>query len=292
MNVPEITRRNLLAVTMGAGALAVAGSVVAGAEAATAAPAKTVPATSGPLRTQTATVYLVRHGQTWLNLEGLAQGWSDAPLTTTWAPTAQTIGTNFAARGTRFTAAYSADMVRHFSTATGILQGARSPLQVTRDERLREVPFGGFEGATNNTMWDSAAVQLGFTGTIGSGAAFGAALAAGTTIFQLVDALPAANAALNGGAYVAGTVTETWQAVAARMLASLNSIVANATHGPNATILVVSSGLSISSLLNYWGQASRLPAAGLGNGAVNKLTYTKGVWNVVSVGDTSYTIAS
>ncbi|MGN6197808.1 histidine phosphatase family protein [Humibacter sp.] len=269
----ELTRRKLLAATLATGALAAGGSVLAGTEAAAATPPT---AQGASTRNQTATVYVVRHGQTWLNREGLAQGWSDSPLTVSWAPTAQTIGKNLAARDGRLTAAYSADMVRHFQTATGILQGARSSLTVTRDERLREVAFGGFEGSPGTTMWDAAAGALGHS-------SMGAALAAGVSIFQLVDAIPSVNP------YPADTVAEKSAPVAARMLAALEDIVSSAAHGPNAKILVVSSGLSISCLLSFWGQADRLPPTGLGNGAVNQLTYSRGSWTVDTVNDLSYT---
>ncbi|MBA8992019.1 putative phosphoglycerate mutase [Curtobacterium pusillum] len=267
----DLTRRTVLTT----GALAVGTSVLAAAEPAAANP------TSGAGRgrvpdTRTTTVYLVRHGQTWLNKAGLAQGWSDAPLTTTWAPTAQTIGRNIAQRHGRLTAAYSADMVRHFQTASGILQGARSSLQVTRDERLREVAFGGFEGSAGTTMWDAAAALLGYSG-------MAAALAAGRSVFDLVDAIPNANP------YPADTVAEKSATVAARMLAALEDVVSHVSNVASPAILVVSSGLSISCLFDAWGQASRLPAAGIGNGAVNQLTHSRGRWTVDSVNDLSYT---
>jgi broad specificity phosphatase PhoE len=275
MTVSEITRRTMLAGSLGAGALAVGGSVLAASGAAAATPVQQNGFGNGPGHGPAVTVFLTRHGQTWLNLTGAAQGWSDTPLTTTWAPTAQTVGKNLVARNGRLTAAYSADMVRHFQTATGILQGARSPLQITRDSRLREVAFGGFEGGPGATMWNAAAGQLGY-------ATMAAALAAGKTIFQLVDAIPAVNP------YPADTVAEQSAPVAARMLAALNDIASAAVHTPNAKVLVLSSGLSISCLMNYWGQAAKLPAAGLGNGAVSQLTYQGGNWTVNSVGDLSY----
>lgn len=257
--MPELTRRALLAGGLSAGALATT--------------AGRPPGRRGP-HAATATVFLVRHGQTWLNPEGLAQGWSDTPLTATWATTAQTIGKNLAARDGSPTAAYSADMVRQYETATGILQGARARLPVTRDPRLREAAFGGFEATPGLTMWDAAAGHLGYAG-------MAAALQAGKTALDLLDAVPAINP------YPDQTVAETTAAVAARMQSALDGIAADA-RGPAPRILVVSSGLSISALLASWGLAAKLPPSGLGNGAVNRLEHTAGTWTVKSVNDMSY----
>ncbi|MEQ6898696.1 histidine phosphatase family protein [Microbacterium sp. KR10-403] len=271
--MPELTRRTMLTGGLSSGALAV-GALLVGSDPALAAIGSSAGRKSGP-HTTTAMVYLLRHGETWLNVVGAAQGWSDAPLTKTWAPTANLIGKNLAQSEGRFTAAFSGDMGRHYETATRVLAGARSSLRVTRDERLREVAFGGFDGGDGAVMWTAAANKLGY-------ASQSAALKAGATILDLVDAA----AALNPDPEE--TVAETSAEVADRMEEGLNDIVQKSARSANAKILVVSSGLSIAALFTKWGIDDQIPAGGLKNGSVSKLQWDRGSWSALSVGDVSF----
>ena len=49
-----------------------------------------------------ADLYLVRHGQTELNVQSILQGWHDSPLTARGREQALTARTAFAARGVAF----------------------------------------------------------------------------------------------------------------------------------------------------------------------------------------------
>ncbi|WP_331715913.1 phosphoglycerate mutase family protein [Tessaracoccus coleopterorum] len=80
-----------------------------------------MPANAAPRPNRTVTVYLVRHGQTWMNYTGRVQGWSDSPLTEQGITVAAQVGRNLAAEIGGFDAAYCADTVRHYQTATGML---------------------------------------------------------------------------------------------------------------------------------------------------------------------------
>jgi probable phosphoglycerate mutase len=252
----EMSRRTAL---MSIGGAALAGTLAIGTAAS--ASAATVP-TAQPNRT--VTVYLARHGQTWLNRTGRIQGWSDSPLTDAGVKIAATVGRNLAAEVGGFDAAYSADMIRHFQTATGMLAGAGSSLVPTRLAGLREVSYGGWEGETQNRAYP---VLLG--------------AAKSMALTDIIDAFGATNPDKS-------LPTETWAGVAARMNDALTAAATDRTmpmkHG--GSILAVSSGMSISCLLESLG--ATIPAEGLANGAVNKLTYAQGAWTVVSVNDTSY----
>ena len=71
-------------------------------------------------------------------------------------------GKGFAARHIRFSAAYSADMVRQFETASLILHAMHSRLTPIRSQKLREMAFGKFEAGPNATMWNAAAQADGY----------------------------------------------------------------------------------------------------------------------------------
>lgn len=261
----ELTRRGALA-TIGLGAVAAAGAL------ATPAQAATVPAARGNSHNNTLTVYLARHGRTWLNTVDRVQGWSDSPLTADGMDIAGRVGKNLAAEIGTIHAAYCADMVRHFQTAQLMLKGARSRLEPRRDQRLREVAFGAFEGAKNEEMWNDAVLpKVGF-------ASIPDALAAGYTMTELVDVIPTVNPDPS-------LLAETSAVVAARMRAALNAIAASVPPRANANALVVSSGLSITCLLAALGTPVNVPIA---NGAIAVLTVRKGVWTVLRYNDTHY----
>ncbi|MFB7894548.1 histidine phosphatase family protein [Microbacterium sp. NPDC056044] len=248
--------------------LAIAAVVVLGATALggwTTAPAK--PPTSN--RDPVVQVYLTRHGETILNALHLVQGWSDSPLTAAGRATATTVGTNLGAEVGQLDAAYSADMVRHYETATRMLQGMGSKLSATRVEGLRELNFGGWEGAKQTAM---GAAAFGFLAQQGIPE---------PTLGQMTDAIKATNP-------VATLPAENCDEVSDRMRGSLNAIAKDAAKHRDDNILVVSSGLSISCLLVDLGAADRVPETGIANGAVNLLTYKAGAWTVQSVNDTHY----
>ncbi len=249
--------------------LAIATAAVLGA---TALGGWTVPVSATPPtsnRDAVVQVYLVRHGETMLNALHLVQGWSDSPLTEAGRSTATTVGVNLRKAVGSFDVAYSADMVRHYETATLLLKGMSSKLAVTRDAGLRELNFGGYEGAKQSSMY---------------GPVFGYLAQHGIqdpTLGQMTEAIKATDP-------VPALPAEDCSDVSARMEASLDAIAKNAAKHRDDKVLVVSSGLSISCMLADLGAEDRLPDGGIPNGAVSLLEYRAGVWAVKTVADTQY----
>lgn len=215
-------------------------------------------------------VYLTRHGETILNKLGRVQGWSDSPLTDKGVAVATKVGTNLGAEVGKFDAAYSADMVRHYETATLMLKGMGSKLSVTRDERLREINFGTFEGGDGAKMYGAIMQKLGITNP------------ADIANYSLDDLM----GAMKSVASTPGLPAEDCTDVGARMKTSLDEIAADAAKHRERNVLVASSGISISCLLEDLG--TEAPEGGIANGAVNLLQYKAGAWTVKSVNDTHY----
>lgn len=92
------------------------------------------------------TVYLVRHGQTYLNLYHRMQGWSDAPLTKLGKQNAADAGVALA--NLHFDYLFSSDLKRAVDTANIILQHHPQTQikEPTTDPAFREEFFGFFEG--------------------------------------------------------------------------------------------------------------------------------------------------
>lgn len=96
-----------------------------------------------------ADLYLVRHGQTELNVQSILQGWHDSPLTARGREQALTARTAFAARGVAFDHVYSSPLGRARHTAELIVGEGRS-IELVDD--LREWHFGSLEGTSNREM--------------------------------------------------------------------------------------------------------------------------------------------
>ena len=96
-----------------------------------------------------ADLYLVRHGQTELNVQNILQGWQDSPLTERGREQALATRTAFEARGISFDHAYSSPLGRARRTAELIIGEDRSIALV---DNLREWHLGSLEGTSNRKM--------------------------------------------------------------------------------------------------------------------------------------------
>ncbi|WP_104090197.1 histidine phosphatase family protein [Arthrobacter sp. GMC3] len=220
----------------------------------------------------TVSVYLTRHGETLLNALKRAQGWSDSPLTEGGRKIASAVGAGLARDIGTVDAVYSADMLRHYETASLIVKGMGQDLAVQRDERLRELAFGGFEGGDGQAMWGAGMRHLKVASIEEAFERF--------TLPELTDAIAAANPNPElpaEGCTLAGP----------RMRESLDAMANAAIKDGKSRVLAVSSALSIACLLDSLGAV--LPAGGISNGAVSVLNFKNGAWTVGKVNDTSYT---
>ena len=96
-----------------------------------------------------ADLYLVRHGQTELNVQNILQGWHDSPLTARGREQALATRAAFAARGVAFDHVYSSPLGRARRTAELIVGAGRSIALV---DDLREWHLGSLEGTSNRKM--------------------------------------------------------------------------------------------------------------------------------------------
>ncbi|HAT55245.1 MAG TPA: histidine phosphatase family protein [Lactobacillus sp.] len=97
-------------------------------------------------------VYMVRHGQTYLNQYHRIQGWADAPLTEKGQNDGKHAGELLA--HVKFDAAYSSDLARTKTTGRLILSANPSELTETIPSiDFREEFFGFWEGYDDMLMW-------------------------------------------------------------------------------------------------------------------------------------------
>lgn len=110
-------------------------------------------------------LYLVRHGETYLNKYARMQGWSNAPLTDKGISDGYAAGERLS--NIRFDAAYSSDLQRAINTAEYILsRNAQSGdlKEPTQMSQFREEFFGFYEGLPSAQSAEQIANALGLEG--------------------------------------------------------------------------------------------------------------------------------
>ncbi|GAW64504.1 histidine phosphatase family protein [Ligilactobacillus acidipiscis] len=99
-------------------------------------------------------VYLVRHGQTYLNLYNRMQGWCDSPLTQKGVADAHLAGKRLANK--HFDYAFHSDTMRTKRTCEYLLaenQATDASLKPKELRNFREQSFGYFEGSDASQAW-------------------------------------------------------------------------------------------------------------------------------------------
>lgn len=96
------------------------------------------------------TVFLVRHAETYGNIEGRFCGHSETELTPRGIEQARALGARL--KGQQFDAAYSSDLSRAHRTAVHALEHHIEPLVPTLDQGLREMHYGDWETLTGKEI--------------------------------------------------------------------------------------------------------------------------------------------
>ncbi len=87
-------------------------------------------------------LYLIRHGETELNAKGVYYGWTDCGLSENGVMQAEDLADIL--QNVTFDAVISSSLIRSVVTAA-IVSGA-TPDEIVKDDRLRELNFGDWEG--------------------------------------------------------------------------------------------------------------------------------------------------
>ena len=212
-------------------------------------------------------IYIVRHGETLFNIQNIAQGWTDSPLTEKGIIQAKCTG--YGLRDIYFSKAYSGDLSRQEDTAKIILEQSKhsSMLQVNTDKRFRETNFGKYDGKPASIMiqplFEYAHVQVGDY----------ASLWDKVSDYQFSKCVEDSS-----------ETVEKMDNVAKRMYEGLKDICDSSLDGDN--VLLVSSGCSINDLLEYLSPSKtrKLPD----NCAVSVVQFSDENYQLIKFNDLSY----
>lgn len=89
-------------------------------------------------------IYIIRHGETNLNVKGVMQGWLEEPLNENGRELARLTGQGM--KGIHFDRCISSPLTRAVETVKIVLQESGNPIPVETDDRIREIHFGEAEG--------------------------------------------------------------------------------------------------------------------------------------------------
>ena len=105
-------------------------------------------------------LYIVRHGETKWNSLGLLQGNTDIELDEKGRELAGQLGTEL--DYTHFDCIYSSPLIRAYETAC-LIRGHRN-IPIIRDDRIREISFGTYEGKNAKELFEMSDIAGGLVG--------------------------------------------------------------------------------------------------------------------------------
>lgn len=222
------------------------------------------------------TIYLVRHGKTWFNTTGQVQGFADTPLTDVGIDQAKLVGGSLA--DVKFSGAYSSDLGRQRSTAQLILaENNKKTPTLTENNGFREKNFGGFEGQTNEIMWNTIMTPHGLAYK-DDWSDYPALVEALGGEAGVVDAIAAADET--------GTA-ENFATVQKRGLAGMKKVIKQTEKKGGGNVLIVSSGGMIPILLEEI-VPGQYQGEDIGNCSITTLSYQAGKYTLEKLADTSH----
>lgn len=196
-------------------------------------------------------IYLVRHGQTYLNKYDRIQGIANAPLTVKGVADAVDAGKRL--NSIKFDHAYSSDMPRAFDTGKYVLQQNPSTLEEPiKDKAFREENFGYFEGNDSEAAWH----QIGGPQGLSSYAKMIDKLGMGGTADLIAKCDPYGDAENN-------------EDLKARFIPGLRKAIEKANDGEN--ILIAAHGTIIRWAVDQFADDSIDVSEPIQNGSVSKL---------------------
>ncbi len=216
-------------------------------------------------------MYFIRHGKTIFNTTNRVQGWADSPLTPEGEKVVEDLGRGL--KDILFVSAYTGDAGRHRETAGIVLNlnnNKNTPLYETKD--LREWYFGSFEGDLNQIMFSAMLKSVGVKNGDNS-----TQILKDLSIPQMANGIALADPKKEA---------EDWQTIETRIKRALETITKEVLAKGGGNILIVTSGLTISSILYIIDPSQK--RLGVDNASVSEVIFKDGKYTVESFGDMKF----
>lgn len=242
-----------------------------------------------PVKSEEVVIYLTRHGKTMLNTTDRSQGWIDAPLTPAGVEVAEALGRGLKAEKVKFDEVVTSDSGRAIETGELVLlnNGQKDMIdKMQKDKRLREFNFGTFEGMPNEEMQKVVLERQGVSIEAWTAETEKTGFAVAIKDFANTMAEMDKENVEEGVNWPA----EDYETIVKRSTAAIDDIVKNAQKNGHKNVLVVSHGMTITTIIASLDKeaATLLPPSGPKNASVTKITYKDGKYKVETVNDLTY----
>lgn len=222
-------------------------------------------------------IYVVRHGETMLNITDRVQGWSDAILTPEGERNIKKLGKGL--NDVKFDKAYSSDSGRAMQTANIVLKNNRksSNLKLVTDKNLREFNFGSYEGEFNKVMQADVAKSKNMS--------LEGYLEKGVDPREYANKVSELDKKRSEGEK--NWEAENYKQIKTRVDKGMKKIGKKAEENGDNNILLVSHGLTIRTMIDMYSNDAN-STVDIDNGSVTELIYKNGEYYLNKANDTNY----
>lgn len=221
------------------------------------------------------TLHVVRHAETEYNVAHVMQGWSNSPITPLGERQIAAAGEALAR--VPFDAAFSSDLERTRLTAEGILAAHPSPPELVLREDLREWNFGGHEEQPSAVVWGRLFAMHGLE--VDRELSAMRVLAERMSWSEIFDGI--ADLDETGQSEKAA---ETVVRADVALADVIRTVTADAASGAERTVLIVSHGGFITTLLRQLAP-EMAPTSILANCSISTVRLRDGAWSLDGVGE-------
>lgn len=208
-------------------------------------------------------IYLVRHGETYLNRYKKMQGWADSPLTNEGKHVARETGRKLSSIS--FDRVFTSDLGRTIETAEIIIQqnNFNKKLVLNKMKAFRETFFGSFEGEYSEVAWEKIAKDNGYNGF--------KEFIQNTRFEEVMNLVKSSDPLHHAESY-----REFWE----RLEKGLNQLISSSKKN-NETILLVTHGNTIRNIVNKFSDEFKIDVE-IKNSSITVIEYSKNIFKVNS----------
>ncbi len=220
-------------------------------------------------------IWFIRHGKTWFNTTEQVQGFADTPLTEEGLKAAEKAGESL--KDIKFDLAYSGLLGRQRNTLKILLEKNENDIPELQEHiGFNEWNYGGFEGKTNQEMWDAIGKEYGYT--------YDENWEFYEGLFEVLGDKGIADQLAKVDPW---KEAETYDEITGRGNEAMKQLIEEAQKTGAKRVIVVSSGSMIPTILKEIAPES-YNGESIGNLGLTKVEYKDGKYDVKVIGDLDY----
>lgn len=220
-------------------------------------------------------IWFIRHGKTWFNTTEQVQGFADTPLTQEGLDAAKKAGESL--KDVKFDLAYAGKLGRQINTLKILLEENENDVPEIKEHiGFNEWNYGGFEGKTNQEMWDAIGKDHGYT--------YDENWEFYEGLFEVLGDKGIADELAKVDPW---NEAETYDEITKRANEAMEELISEAQKTGAKRVLIVSSGSMIPTILKEISPES-YNGESIGNLGLTKIEYKNGVYDVKTIGDLDY----